>query len=72
MWEEHWRYGRWMLATSAAYWGSGQAPALISSAMIDPVAAAILKACQYLVAPLNVAFTGLDGVLAPRTSERVA
>ena len=68
MWEEHWRYGRWLLATSAAYWGSGQAPALISSAMIDPVAAAILKACQYLVAPLNVAFTGLDGVLAPRAA----
>jgi O-antigen/teichoic acid export membrane protein len=66
--QEHWRYGRWLLATSGAYWASGQAPTLIGSAMMTPVAAAILKACQYLVAPLNVAFMGLDGVVAPRAA----
>ncbi|HKY32137.1 MAG TPA: hypothetical protein VJV23_06350 [Candidatus Polarisedimenticolia bacterium] len=63
---EHWGYGRWLLATSGAYWCSGQAPALLASSILSPVAAAILKACQYLVSPLNVAFNGLDGVLAPR------
>ncbi len=65
---EHWRFGRWLLATSGAYWASGQAPVLLGSAMMTPVAAAILKACQYLVAPLNVAFMGLDGVIAPRAA----
>jgi O-antigen/teichoic acid export membrane protein len=67
-WTEHWRFGRWLLATSGAYWCSGQAPALLASAMMTPVAAAIIKACQYLVAPLGVAFMGLDGILAPRAA----
>ena len=71
-WRAHWDYGRWLLATSAAFWFSGQAPALVASAFLSPVAAAVLKACQYFVAPLNVAFTGLDGVLAPRVSRRKA
>lgn len=71
-WRAHWEYGRWLLATSAAFWLSGQAPALVASAFLSPVAAAVLKACQYFVSPLNVAFTGLDGVLAPRVSQRRA
>lgn len=71
-WTAHWNYGRWLLATSAAYWFSGQAPALVASSFLSPVAAAVLKACQYFVQPLNVAFTGLDGVLAPRVSARWA
>ena len=71
-WRAHWSYGRWLLATSAAFWFSGQAPALVASAFLSPVAAAVLKACQYFVSPLNVAFTGLDGVLAPRISRRKA
>jgi O-antigen/teichoic acid export membrane protein len=68
VWKEHWRFGRWLLATSGAYWCSGQTPALVASAMIAPAAAAVIKACQYLVAPLSVAFTGLDGILAPRAA----
>ncbi len=69
---EHWRYGRWLLATSGAYWCSGQAPVLLAAGMLTPVAAAILRACQYMVAPINVAFTGLDGVLVPRASRTLA
>jgi len=67
-WSAHWGYGRWLLATAGAYWCSGQAPTLIASGILSPVAAAVMKACQYLVAPLNVAFNGLDGVLAPRAA----
>lgn len=67
-WRAHWSYGRWLLATSGAYWLSGQAPTLMASSLLTPVAAAIIKACQYLVAPLNVAFNGLDGILAPRAT----
>jgi len=67
-WSEHWRYGRWLLATAGAFWCSGQMPTVMASSLLSPVAAAIIKACQYLVAPLNVAFNGLDGVLAPRAS----
>jgi len=71
-WRQHWRYGRWMLATSGAHWCSGQAPALLASTLLNPAAAAVIKACQYFVAPLNVAFNGLDGVLAPRASKLAA
>jgi O-antigen/teichoic acid export membrane protein len=71
-WNQHWRYGRWMLATSGAHWCSGQAPALLASTLLTPAAAAVIKACQYFVAPLNVAFNGLDGVLAPRASQLAA
>ena len=67
-WTVHWRYGRWVLATSAAYWGSGQAPAVVAAGVVGPVAAAVIKACQYLVAPINVVFNGLDGILAPRAA----
>ncbi|HET9481872.1 MAG TPA: hypothetical protein VFP98_08960 [Candidatus Polarisedimenticolia bacterium] len=68
IWGEHWRYGRWLLATSGAYWCSGQAPALLASSLLSPVAAAVIKACQFMVAPLNVTLNGLDGVLAPRAA----
>jgi len=71
-WNQHWQYGRWLLATSGAHWCSGQAPALLASTLLTPAAAAVIKACQYFVAPLNVAFNGLDGVLAPRASQLAA
>ncbi len=67
-WGQHWRYGRWLLATAAAYWCSGQAPSLLVGGLLTPVAAAIMKACQFLVSPLHVLFAGLDGVLAPRAA----
>ncbi len=67
-WNEHWDYGRWLLATSVAFWCSGQAPALLAASLLSPVAAAVIRACQYLATPLNVALTGLDGILAPRAS----
>lgn len=67
-WAMQWQYGRWILAAGAAYWCSGQAPTVLASTVLGPVAAAVIKACQYLVAPLNVAFTGMDGVLAPRAA----
>jgi len=72
VWAQHWQYGRWLLATSGAYWCSGQAPALLASIVLSPVAAAVIKACQLIVAPLNVALTGLDGVVAPRASRTCA
>ncbi|HET6374328.1 MAG TPA: hypothetical protein VFG76_13550 [Candidatus Polarisedimenticolia bacterium] len=68
VWRAHWRYGRWLLATAGAYWCSGQGPAVLASGLLTPVAAAVIKACQYLVAPVNVALNGLDGVLAPRAA----
>ena len=66
--KEHWDYGRWMLATSGAHWLSGQAPLVFVSGLLSPLAAAVIKACQYLVSPMNVILTGLDGILAPRAS----
>ncbi|MGH9870461.1 MAG: lipopolysaccharide biosynthesis protein [Candidatus Polarisedimenticolia bacterium] len=68
VWHEHWKYGRWLLARSAAYWCSGQAPILLVSAVLSPLAAGVIKACTYLVTPLNVAFMGLEGLLVPRAS----
>jgi O-antigen/teichoic acid export membrane protein len=64
----HWNYGRWLLAGSGTYWISGQAPALLGFLLMSPVAAAIIKACQYLVAPLNVGMAGLDGVVSAEAS----
>ncbi|HEY3176816.1 MAG TPA: hypothetical protein VGK94_13760 [Candidatus Polarisedimenticolia bacterium] len=71
-WAAHWEYGRWLLATSGAFWCSGQAPAILASALLTPVAAAVIRACQYLVTPLNVTFVGLEGVFAPRASKAMA
>jgi O-antigen/teichoic acid export membrane protein len=51
-----------------AFWCSGQAPALLAASLLTPVAAAVIRACQYLATPLTVALTGLDGILAPRAS----
>ncbi len=65
---EHWAYGRWMLASSGAHWVSGQAPVILVSGLLSPAAAAVIKACHYLVAPVHVALNGLDGILAPRAS----
>ncbi len=65
---EHWTYGKWMLAASGAHWLSGQAPLVLISSLLSPLAAAVLKACQYLVSPIQVVLTGLESVLAPRAS----
>lgn len=65
---EHWRYGKWMLAASGAHWFSGQSPLVLAAGLLSPLAAAGIKASMYLISPVNVALTGLDGILAPRAS----
>jgi len=65
---EHWSYGKWMLGASGAHWFSGQSPLVLAAGMLSPLAAAGIKASMYLVSPVNVALTGLDGILAPRAS----
>ncbi len=58
-----WKYGRWSLGSQIAFNISTQGYLYMSGVMLGSVAAGVLKACQNLVAPIQIFLSGMENLL---------
>lgn len=65
-----WSYGRWSLGSQIAFNASTQGYLYAAGAMLGPIAAGVLKACQNLVAPIQLLLLGMDSLLMAVGSQR--
>ncbi|HET7045190.1 MAG TPA: hypothetical protein VFI37_10110 [Gaiellaceae bacterium] len=66
-----WGYGRWLAAAELAYWFSSQSYIYLASAVVGPVASAILKAAQTLLGPASVFLAFFVNFLPTRFASRL-
>ncbi|MFB3917502.1 MAG: lipopolysaccharide biosynthesis protein [Terriglobales bacterium] len=59
----HWKFSRWLLASTVLDWSSSQAVLLIPPLFLGTAAAGAIRSSQALVGVLNVWFQGLQNVL---------
>lgn len=64
----NWRYGRWMIASAAARWSTGEMYYWVIAMFHGPSGAAALRAVQNLFAPASLFLTGLGNLLLPVAS----
>ena len=67
-----WTYGRWSLGSQIASNISTQGYLYASGVMLGPTAAGVLKACQNLVAPIQILLLGMESLLMAVGSKRYA
>jgi glycosyltransferase involved in cell wall biosynthesis/O-antigen/teichoic acid export membrane protein len=72
IWEQHWRYGRWIAVTTLVYWLSGQAFYFIAAALLKIEDVGTVSALQNFVAPLSQFITACSLLLLPWASARFA
>ncbi len=65
-----WTYGRWSLGSQVAFNISTQGYLYMSGLMLGPAAAGVLKACQNLVAPIQLLLLGMESLLMAVGSKR--
>jgi O-antigen/teichoic acid export membrane protein len=63
---EHWRFGKWYLATEASSWVTNYGLTAISAAVIDLTSAGAIRASQVLLRPFGIVFAGVGLALLPR------
>lgn len=63
--KKQWVYGKWLLASMAFQWISGQIFIYISASLLSLSAAGVLGACRILFGIINVAVTGLRNFILP-------
>jgi O-antigen/teichoic acid export membrane protein len=69
---EHWRYGRWAIATQIVYWVSGNAYYVIAAAFLRMKDVAALRALQNFNQPFGQFVTATGLLLLPWASARFA
>lgn len=65
---EHWRYGRWVLATAPLYVGAVQGYYLIAASLLTAEEVGYLKAAETMIGPFGQVATGLTMLLLPLTA----
>jgi O-antigen/teichoic acid export membrane protein len=69
---QHWRYGRWVVATAFVYWLSGNAYYLIVAVFMRMRDVAVLRALQNFTLPLVQFLGAINLLLLPWASARFA
>lgn len=70
--KRQWGYGKWLLASLATQWVSGQIYIYISAFLINISAAGVIGACQNIYGVINVALTGIRNFLLPYGAKKYA
>lgn len=65
----HWRFARWLIASAALVWPSGNLFFVVAGAVLGPAAVGALKAAQNLMGVTHILFQGLENV-APIAAAR--
>lgn len=66
--KENWRFGKWLLARTAAFFFAVQIYPLALAAIRGLAAAAVYGACLGLASVLNPLFLGMDRFIGPKTA----
>jgi len=69
---QHWRYGRWVVATAFVYWLSGNAYYLVAAALLRMEDVAGLRALQNFTLPSAQFSTAISLLVLPLASGRLA
>jgi O-antigen/teichoic acid export membrane protein len=69
---QHWRYGRWVVATAFVYWLSGNAYYLLVAAFLPMQDVAALRALQNFTLPFGQFISAVSLLLLPWASARFA
>jgi O-antigen/teichoic acid export membrane protein len=69
---QHWRFGRWLAASSVSYWLGAAAYLPLSAAIIGLDAAGAMRAIQALFQPLEQVIGSLGMLLVPAVARRRA
>ena len=70
--KQHWRYGRWVVATGFVYWLSGGAYYVLVGALLRMEDVAALRALQNFVLPMTQFITAITLLLLPWASAQFA
>ena len=68
---EHWRYGRWVLATVPFYILSFQGYYFVASIILSIEEVGYLKAAETMIGPFSQVVTGLTMMMLPMTAGRI-
>jgi len=68
----HWRFARWLVASAAMQWLSGNLFFVAAGALLGPVAVGALKASQNLLGVTHILFQGLENVVPARAARVLA
>jgi O-antigen/teichoic acid export membrane protein len=69
---QHWRYGRWVVATAFVYWLSGNAYYVVVAAFLRMQDVAALRALQNFTLPFGQFLTAISLLVLPWASARFA
>ncbi len=67
----HWRFSRWLGASSILQWTSGNLFLIVAPVYYGAAAAGVLKASQNLMGVTHIWFQGLDNVVPVETARRL-
>lgn len=65
-----WNYGRWSFGSQIAFNVSTQGYLYAAGVILGPTVAGILKACQNLIAPIQLVLIGMDSILIAFGSQK--
>jgi O-antigen/teichoic acid export membrane protein len=69
---DHWRIGKWLLASNVIYWGGSQLVLYTSGALLSAAAVGNITAALNIVGVANVLFLALENIVPTRAAELVS
>lgn len=66
--QKHWRFSKWMLASSIVQWINGNIFNIVAGAVLGAAAVGALKASQNIIAVTHVLFQGLENIVPIKAS----
>ncbi|WP_297527363.1 lipopolysaccharide biosynthesis protein [Thiohalobacter sp.] len=66
--EQHWEFGRWLVARNIAYWGSSQFLIYLSGALLSAAAVGALTATRNIIGFANILFLALENIVPSRAA----
>jgi O-antigen/teichoic acid export membrane protein len=67
---EHWAFGKWLLASSLAYWCGAQLILYVAASLLSVGVVGGMSAALSLTGAANVLFLGMDNLIPPRAADR--